>query len=317
MMAIMYQHSCMWRYLLNPMKCVVLVFGESHRKQQALCLQRTWKLGDNLVKEATEHTHVGIHLQTTNSLQTSTSQACQKLKSSLISILGPGITFNGWNPLTAKHLYETVCLPTALYGCELWYNLTKSQIHNLEIARRFCVKTIQRLPKIVRTDICNAMLGFADIKSVVNYRKLLFLRRLIFTDDNKTVKLILTARLNDFITNCSKSSGYIADIIHILHEYDIFHVLEIYLQSGVFPSVCAWKHLVKNSISNKKELLWYSRISLDITFNRFRLIQTTCNIPSFLWTAARIHQKNLHKFGFLAKLSCVPQWHRAVQCAMV
>ena len=64
-----------------------------------------------------------------------------------------------FNPLSCKKIYNTVVLPKALYGCESWEALRRSDILFLEGAHRFCVKYMQGLNIRTRTDIALSLLG--------------------------------------------------------------------------------------------------------------------------------------------------------------
>ena len=92
----------------------------------------------------------------------------------MFSIINYGIYENGINPITAKRLYETIVLPKALYGCEMWSYLSKDYISALEIAHRFCIKLIQSVPKFSRSDIVLTSLGMLPIEAEIDKRKLKF-----------------------------------------------------------------------------------------------------------------------------------------------
>ena len=68
--------------------------------------------------------------------------ACNKIRNTFLSLVNCGIYQDGLNPLTSKRIYNSVVLPKALYGCELWSNLHPNHIMSLERAHRFCIKFI-------------------------------------------------------------------------------------------------------------------------------------------------------------------------------
>ena len=55
---------------------------------------------------------------------------------SIMSVLGKGS-----NELTALHLINAYCLPSLLYGCEVW-NLTDNSLHKLSVAWNNCFRNI-------------------------------------------------------------------------------------------------------------------------------------------------------------------------------
>ena len=63
-------YSTTWRYEYNPSKCAVIVFNEPKNAYNKC--QRTWSLGDKLILEVENYTHLGIncnkYFDITNSL---------------------------------------------------------------------------------------------------------------------------------------------------------------------------------------------------------------------------------------------------------
>ena len=75
------------------------------------------------IEEDTNYKHLGIHCDKFLPLDENVMSATTKLKSTLLSLSkNCGIHEDALNPLTAKHLYKTIILPKALYGCEPWNN---------------------------------------------------------------------------------------------------------------------------------------------------------------------------------------------------
>ena len=115
--------------------------------------------------------------------------AATKLKSTLLSLSNCCLHENGLNSLTSKHVYKTIVLPKALYGCELWNSLFPKHLNMLEGAHRFCVKYMQSLPKSTNTDLVMALLDFQNIEYEIDYRKLTFLRQLCCLPTEYTAKI--------------------------------------------------------------------------------------------------------------------------------
>ena len=57
---IVYNHSCKWRYRFNPKKSAVLVLGEGERENKVNSKYRTYRLGSDIIKEATSYDHLGL-----------------------------------------------------------------------------------------------------------------------------------------------------------------------------------------------------------------------------------------------------------------
>ena len=77
-------------------------------------------------------------------------------------------------PLTAKHIYKSIVLPKSLYGCEVWSQLSPTQLSSLERAHCFCAKFMQSLPRNTDTDVTLSLLGLNSIEVEIDYRKMVF-----------------------------------------------------------------------------------------------------------------------------------------------
>ena len=64
--------------------------------------------------------------------------------------------------MTYIKLYKTVFIPTALYGCELWSNITKQYQHNLNVFQHYINKRILNVPNQTRSDISHSYILWAD-----------------------------------------------------------------------------------------------------------------------------------------------------------
>ena len=52
----------------------------------------------------------------------------KKLKSTFLNITNCGLHDNGLNPITTLRIYNSVVLPKALYGCELWCDMSPTYV---------------------------------------------------------------------------------------------------------------------------------------------------------------------------------------------
>ena len=129
-------------------------------------------------------------------IDVSVKDACNKLRSTFLSLVNCGIYEDGLNPLSVRRIYNAVVLPKALYGCELWSNIQSSHLVSLERAHRFCVKFMQFLPKSTSTDVALALFGFNSLETEIDYRKLIFLGQLCRLTGDHRVKTVFHHRLN-------------------------------------------------------------------------------------------------------------------------
>ena len=96
-------------------------------------------------------------------------------------MVGYGVKPLRVSPLTAisMYMYRKITVPTILYGCEVWNNLSLTESLKLDRFQRHVAKRIQGFPMRTRTDICESMLGIYPISSEVIIRKMLFLHKLL------------------------------------------------------------------------------------------------------------------------------------------
>ena len=201
-------------YLYNALKCLVIVFNESKNAYQQA--NRTWMLGSDQVNEGTEYVHLGVRCDKYMSIDENIKLATNKIRRTFLSLSNCGIYEDGFNPISIKHMYNSIVLPKALYGCELWSNLLPKHVVSLEHAHRFCVKFMQFLPKNVSTDVALSLIGVQPIEAEIDYRKLIFFGQLCLLPGFYRIKEVFLRRL----VHCngrllSQKQGFLPDIVKI------------------------------------------------------------------------------------------------------
>ena len=304
LMNICYRYSCAHRYSYNANKSAVIVSNESLYSKQTVYKNRTWSLGNDLVQECETYMHLGVLFHKEMDLTSIVKECSNKLRKTLLSIVNCGIFEGGLHPLTAKHLYETIVLPRALYGCELWSSLNSSEINTLEIAHRFCLKVIQSIPRLSRTDIVLSSLGMLPMEAEIDKRKLVFFGQLCRLDTNTTVKKMFANRLCEY-NNCPiRVKGFIPDLVRIVSKYSLTDVLTTFSSTGVFPSKYTWKRLVSSSVKSKHAFLLQSRVMADVTMCDYSIIQSLSELkPCQVWLASKSNRNMLSKSHAVIKLT--------------
>ena len=89
--------------------------------------------------------HVGIVLDTSLKTMERALNACRSLRGTVMSMLRTGVHPAVLNPLVCAKIIRQVCYPKALYGCELWGELSKTETLMLERTHRYICKIIQGL----------------------------------------------------------------------------------------------------------------------------------------------------------------------------
>ena len=112
--------------------------------------------------------------------------------------------------ISAKKLHIAICLARALYGCELWYQMTKTDENTLEKTHRFCIKYFQGLKQRIRT----ASIDIANITTYIHIRQLLFIRRICTLPNDSRVKELFLLRLAAYFQSYHIiHTGYIVNIM--------------------------------------------------------------------------------------------------------
>ena len=288
MINICYNYSLRWRYKVNIQKTKVMVFGEtvpSHRKLKA---NRIWWIGASHIEEVDSYKHVGVILSAVSNNKELVANACQKARGSFLSIVGMGGRASGLNPLTSVKLYKQIVLPTALYGSELWTDLSSAQQLQLDKMQRFCLKVCQGLPRRTRTDMAHSLLGIPRISAFVQRNILFFWRRLCVLDSDTLCKKVFIHRLSQYISAGRQSSSrLIARCFEVAENLHLMDTLVQYNNTKLIPAKELWKKLVQDAILQHEEEEYHTRVSQDSDFRRFECVHPNCFLPSILWGAAR------------------------------
>ena len=123
--------------------------------------------------------HLGI-VQSSNRKQTKCiQQASGRGRNAFIAIQGIGAKSSGLNPITGCDLYRKVVIPSVLYGCELWNNLSEKKVSEINKFQHMASRHIQGLPRLTRTDMRESLIGLTKLSSEVDIIKLSILEKLI------------------------------------------------------------------------------------------------------------------------------------------
>ena len=298
MMNICFKYSRLWRYLYNASKTKILVRGVSRRIKESQTVRRRWHLGSQEVEATSEAKHVGVWICDRQGVQKCVSKGCDRGRGTFMSLAGSGVRPKGLNPLTSCKLYKTIVLPRALYGCELWYELTSECINQLERFQRLCCKICQNLAVRVRSDMVTTLLGLTTIAAYIDRAKLLFLGNTLRLDQSTVSNLIVTYKLSlYYVDSSSVKSGFIPDIISVITKYSLNTYMDQYMSSGAFPSKSTWKHIVDKVIEARENKLFSER-ALKNNFNDFHMVMPTI-CQSAIWGVAREIPSTLSIFQFL------------------
>lgn len=247
MMHKVWDYSCKWRFTFSPSKTKCMVFGENKRTNRRNTNNRTFNLGDQVIDEVTHYNHLGVTLCSYDSSEERTINACSKGNRSLASLNACGTSHTKLYPYVSSFLWNRICIPSMLHGCELWYEMRRYEVDMLERTQCRSLRGVQGLPPRTHNVITRDLLGELSMQSRIYQMKLSFLYRLVNLNPSLLVKRIFLQRLYEHLTN-SKMKGFIPDIMQILEQCNISHSLTVYMCGGTFPSKLEWKQTSKQAV---------------------------------------------------------------------
>ncbi|KAH3693536.1 uncharacterized protein LOC127862565 [Dreissena polymorpha] len=286
MMDICYKYSRVWRYEYNASKCAVIVFNERTNTGNS----RVFRLGSEIVKESESYSHLGITTDAWLSSQMLIADACNKLRGTYLSICSSGFNPSSLSPITLRTIYQSVVVPKALYGCELWTVIGASDMLRLERSHRFCIKSMQQFHSLTNTDFALASINVNSIENIIDRKKLVFFGQLCRLPNQYLAKQVFINRLVRYLNNDKQTKGFVPEIYRLLYKYQLQSCLDGYLQSGLFPSKQAWKQMLQRSVSAPEHHRQLESIR-DVcpTLNLDDVLHV--DKPSSLWKISRISPK--------------------------
>ena len=215
-------------------------------------------------------------------------------------------------------IYTTCVLPRALFACELWNDVTPSNMLLLERTHRLCLKSAQCLPKSTRSDMATSLLGTFSIESYMNEKKLLFLGTLCNMKSSDITNIIFVKRMFQFYNADTENNyGFFKDVNAILQTYELSNFLDKYRSTGHFPTYSQWKRVVREHVRRKEHTEWCARTSSD-DFFRFRSVHHS-PVTANIWRVAKLRPDSLPLMQHLARTLCAPAStdHTCEKCSSV
>jgi len=127
-------YGTQWDIKFNSTKSKVIYFGSATK---VLC---GISLNGSIIESVDKVKYLGVYFER-NSGHSDISQSFVKFFSQFNNIMA--VLDKHSNEMTALHLVKTYCLPSLLFGCEIW-NLTAHSIYRLHVAWNNCFRFIFR-----------------------------------------------------------------------------------------------------------------------------------------------------------------------------
>ena len=131
LMNLCYAYSIKWRYEFNHVKSGIVTFGESKRVHSEAMKERTWVLGGESVAELYEYKNLGVAKNYIGSFSSNADDNIDKTRKKAGMLFSSIFDRRKVNPLTYIKFWRQACLPTLLYGTEL-FTLTPTLLTKFE-----------------------------------------------------------------------------------------------------------------------------------------------------------------------------------------
>lgn len=117
-----------WRLHYNPNKSISIVFN----KQSHISLKLDVQLFDNVIPNCNDVIYAGCLLQANLKSDRLLERACKNARSKIHSLHPVGVNNSQINPAVSAKIWKRIVLPSSLYSCELWTDITKKDQSKLE-----------------------------------------------------------------------------------------------------------------------------------------------------------------------------------------
>ena len=225
------------------------------------------------IEEKQSWEHAGIVFSGDFSSSKRTKEMANKGKEAVASLMCAGIRPGGLNPICGAEIWKSVGLARMLYGSQLWWNMTKTDLETLERVNRLAAKRMQGLCLTTKSEAAIGNLGLWTIEGYIDKIKLFFLQKLVSTSQDFFHKQIFIWRLFKYLytgSNCTQ--GFIKDILKILTKYNLEEHLLSYIETAHFPTELTWKSIVNKAISTQQIHNWRAGIATKPELEYYGLI---------------------------------------------
>ena len=185
-------------------------------------------MGVENVDELHEYKNLGVYKNYCGSFNVNIDENIEKTCRKEGMIFSANIDRRKTNTLIYVKYWKQVCLPSLLFGSEI-FSLTPALLSRLEYCQRWFLKIIFHMPKFASSIFIERLAGVNSVESEIDYRKLLFIGRLLSVPNLPvTVKTLFRTRIESLYDEKISSIG-------------VFSNMEIY---RLFLKTC---HLIRSA----------------------------------------------------------------------
>ena len=248
--------------------------------------EREWALSDDTVEELYECKNLGTLKSYCGSLASNISDNIDKTRKKAGMIFSSNDDLRKTNPLIYVKFWRQACLPSLLFGAEL-FTITLSLLLELERCQPWFLKKLFYVPDFAPRALLLRLTELNSIEVGIDMRKLFFLGRLV-TEPKMAPSLRNLSRTESLFDKDVKSIGILSRICEALSKYDLFNYFEIWFNSPTFPKYSNWKSIAKNKVRDLESRLWLEFCSGHPNMHVAQACLENVS-PSKFWSLADLH----------------------------
>ena len=244
MLQVCYDYSVQWGSEYGPNKSAIMVYGETKHERSVQREKRVFMLGSNIITEVDTYPHLGVQLHIDENNEKRTTDRIGKARRELNAMSCLGIRPGCLAPSVASGIYWKVCMPTMIYGAEVWYK-KKSDIEQFELSHRAAAKRIQWLPQNTHNDAVLALIGWLNVEAAVDKRQLVFIGSMVRLPRNSFPRQVFEYRYLS-----SPNTGLVKQYMELLKMYSLKTDFDDWLYDKSDMTYNVWKKLVANRVKD-------------------------------------------------------------------
>ncbi|MCP3956018.1 MAG: hypothetical protein GY697_27965, partial [Desulfobacterales bacterium] len=238
----------------------------------------------DFIKVSNCEQHLGIVLANDTSAEDLyIEKRIHQCKSIMYGIKALGSSTVPITPPVSTKLYNSVCIPKMLYGCEIM-DISQKSLDKLEHFHVNSAKNLQGLPEPASNCGSLTTIGWQSLNSIIDKMQMLFLWRILMLPMSNIYKVLMLNIILNFVY--SKNIRARSPTIMILDKCKKYNLLNIVIKcidAGDYLSISEWKKLVIRNVN----------------IYDTKTIKVTCHLNKSL-----LHLNNNFKYMHIS-----PWWH--------
>ena len=126
------------------------------------------------------------------------------------------------------------------------------------------------------------------IETLIDYRKLQFMGQLCRLSNQYLAKTVLNHRLVRYANHADNQTlGFLPEVYRLIQKYELQQYVDLYLESGEFPTNYMWKSILKRNVLNREKSDRVERLKDNELYADMFDSALSSTSPSLLWTVMR------------------------------